>query len=220
MARLASSLRRAEPDSVTLGGLRSEITKWRRQSAGDARSVDNMECSTCSHDSEPTVTPVSKKFKAKTVSFTSLMMALSRGERRRQTYEQTSSTSRKETTTFGRRARQRGARTSRNRVTPPQRRRDPALRPADTSIFPVAGCSSHLSFSTAVIAAHVSLTKSSTRRSGLDFALGDSTVTARDPHSCPHGRQLLARTSCDGGCECLGESEHTRNGQFILDQSV
>ena len=44
MARLASSLRRAaSPDSETLGGLKSEITEWRRRSAGDARSVDKME---------------------------------------------------------------------------------------------------------------------------------------------------------------------------------
>ena len=174
MARLASSLRRAEPDSVTLGGLRSEITKWRRQSAGDARSVDNMECSTCSHDSEPTVTPVSKKFKAKTVSFTSLMMALSRGERRRQTYEQTSSTSRR------RRERLEDAHGS---ATPrPPETEDPATTPGGTQrcglqtrqFFQWRGCSSHLSFSTAVVAAHVSLTKSSTRRSGLDFALGET----------------------------------------------
>ena len=46
MARLGSSLRRAaSPDSVTLGGLKSEITKWRRRSVGDARSVDNVEYS-------------------------------------------------------------------------------------------------------------------------------------------------------------------------------
>ena len=38
MARLASSLQRAaSPDSITLGGLKSEITKWRHAVEGDQR---------------------------------------------------------------------------------------------------------------------------------------------------------------------------------------
>ena len=79
MARLASSLRSAaSPDSATLGGLKSEITVWRRRRAGGARSVDYMVCSTFLHDSEPTIPPVSKKLRAKAVSFTSLVIALSR----------------------------------------------------------------------------------------------------------------------------------------------
>ena len=31
------------PDSGTLGGLKAEITKWRRRNAGDASPVDNMD---------------------------------------------------------------------------------------------------------------------------------------------------------------------------------
>ena len=52
IARLASSLQTAaSPDSVTLGGLKSEITECRRRSAGDARPVDKVEYSTFSQDS-------------------------------------------------------------------------------------------------------------------------------------------------------------------------
>ena len=39
------------------------------------------EVPTFSHDSEPSIPPVSQTFRAKTVSFTSRMMTLSRGER-------------------------------------------------------------------------------------------------------------------------------------------
>ena len=45
------SLRRAASlDSVTRGGLKSEITEWTRWSAGDARSADNTKYPTFSHD--------------------------------------------------------------------------------------------------------------------------------------------------------------------------
>ena len=58
------------------------------------------------------------------------MMALSRGESLQPTYDQ-SSNFRKEPRTFGRRARQRHTETSRIHET--RRRRDPALRPRETS---------------------------------------------------------------------------------------
>ena len=56
------------------------MTEWRQRSAAGAKSVDNMEKPTLSRDAEPTIPPVSNKFKQKTVSITSRMMALSRGE--------------------------------------------------------------------------------------------------------------------------------------------
>ena len=77
MARLASSLRRAASlDSVTLGGLRSQ-----RSQSGDGEV--QVLPSLWTRWSTPTFSryserPVSRKFKAKTVSFNSLMFALSR----------------------------------------------------------------------------------------------------------------------------------------------
>ena len=135
MARLARSLRRAtSPDSATLGGLKSEITKWRRRRAGDARSVDNMEYSTCSHDSERPIPPVYNKFRAKTLSFISLMIDPSRGESLRPTCEQSSETS---GNSRGLLADAHGSATPRPAETtrPPQRRRrGPASRPAKMAI--------------------------------------------------------------------------------------
>ena len=133
MARLASNLRRtASPTSVTLEGPKSEITKWRRRSANDAESVANIECSTFPRDSTPTTPPMSKKFRAKTISLTSLMIALSRRERER---------------TFDSRPCKHQilqeedenvwlARTAAPQRDPPQRRwKDPTLRRAETSLY-------------------------------------------------------------------------------------
>ena len=57
--------------------------------------------------------PVSKKFKAKMVSFVCLLIAISRGGSLRPTHEQPSKPFRTEPRTFGRRARQRHTKTSR-----------------------------------------------------------------------------------------------------------
>ena len=40
--RSMNNLQKHGSRAVTLGGLKSEITEWRRRSAGDAKSVDNM----------------------------------------------------------------------------------------------------------------------------------------------------------------------------------
>ena len=110
MARSASSRRKAaSPDKVTLGGL----------SAGEARSVDNMESHHFfSHDSETTMPPVSQKFRE---SKNGLFHFLDDGPftRREPTTNGRALTQyfRKETRTFGRRARQRHTKTSRNRET-------------------------------------------------------------------------------------------------------
>ena len=50
-------------DKLVVQGQKSQ--KWRRRSAGDARSVDDMKYPTVSHDSEPTAPPVSKMFRTK-----------------------------------------------------------------------------------------------------------------------------------------------------------
>ena len=188
VARLPSNLRRAaSPNSGTLGGLKSEITKWRRRRAGGARSVDNMEYSTFTHDSEPTPQEV----QTKTISFTFLMTALSRGESLRLTEEQSSKTSGRtenvwQTRTAG------PKKNLQNSFDPPERRqRDPALRPAETSCCGRrdAPATSHLTISTDVAVVHTSLTESSTRCWSLDYVSGYSSVavshqlnTTKDPH--------------------------------------
>ena len=93
MAQLASSLQRAaSPDSAALGGLKSEITEWRRCSAGDAKPMEINGVRHFSHDSQRPIPPVYGKFRAKTVSFYSLI-AQSRRESLQPTYEQSSKTS-------------------------------------------------------------------------------------------------------------------------------
>ena len=191
MARLTSSLGSATSlDSETRGVLKTEITKWIRRSPGVARSVDNMECSTFSHDSESTAPPVSTKFRAKTVLFISLVIALLRGESILKASERSSNTS-------GRRrerlADAHGSATPR----PPE-----SMRPAATLLGGTLRCgeqrrhcagggtkpaTSLLSFPTASTAALVSVAASSTiRPRGLDFAASGSTVAASTSCSPPH----------------------------------
>ena len=76
-----------------------------------------MEYTTFKHHSKPRIHPVSKRLTAKTLSFISLMIGPSRGERMRPTNEQSSKKIRKEARTFGRRASQRHTKTFRNHET-------------------------------------------------------------------------------------------------------
>ena len=91
MARLASSLQRAaSPDSVTLG---------EREQSGDGEvqvmpvqwTIWNTPLFSC--ELEQRMPPVSKKLCQQTVSFISLMVALSRGESLNPAQEQSSNTS-------------------------------------------------------------------------------------------------------------------------------
>ena len=110
--------------------------------------------------------------------------------------------------------------TKRPATTPPE---GPSVAACRDVIVPVTGTlppPAILPFPQPFVAAHVSLTKPSTRRSGLDFALGDSTVAVCSV-SIPHHRSSFMRTS-DNFCPeqvatkgvCVGESEHKSHREF------
>ena len=109
-------------------------SEWRRRSVSGARSADNMEYTTFSHDSEQPIPPVNKNFKSKR----GLVHLPDDGTNTRRKCvrlpdEQSSKNLRKDPKTFGRRARQRHTKTSRTRET----RRNAAGR--DPALSPVAG---------------------------------------------------------------------------------
>ena len=102
--------------------------------------------------------PVSRTFTAKTVSFNSLMVALSRGESLRPTYEQASKTSGRTRNVWQTRTAGAHQNLHNPRDLPQRRRRDPALRPIETSFrrWRDASGTGHLTISTAVAAILVS----------------------------------------------------------------
>ena len=142
---------------------------------------------TFSHDSESTVSPSSKKFRAKN----GLVHFPDDGPFTRSLR-----------LTFGRRAR---TKTCRNRDAP-----------------------GHLSISTGRYRGpcQIDQVQHQTLGPGLLPSVTAPSPLAPSAYSPPESiihaqvRQLLARTSCDGGCACVGKGEHNRIGHFILDQFV
>ena len=104
------------------------------------------------------------------------MIALSRGELATSTRAVIKHFKR-DPRSFGRRARQRHAKTSRIHETR-RNARDPALRPIMTSLRRSRDAPATRQFTTysSAAAAHVSLSMSSTRRWQLAFAIGDNTI--------------------------------------------
>ena len=176
-----------------------------------------------SRTNQPTPT-VSKKFRAKTVSFNSLVIATSRGEGFRLNRRAVIKYFRRETRTFRRRARQRHTKTRRNAARGTQRGCQWRRQCAGGGKLPPP----------AILPYTRKLQQPMRAWSNPVPSVGDWTLLPVITLSSPapsaqltpeililvHGSQFLSRASCREGCECIGKSEHNRTAHYIIDHPV